>query len=51
MTIIDRFLNSILFWAAWIIIPLVMEIVPSLGSVIILIKKTLFPKKYPELTY
>lgn len=51
MTIIDRFLNSILFWAAWIIIPLVMEIVPSLGSVIILVKKTLFPKKYPKLTY
>lgn len=51
MTVIDRFLNSILFWAAWIIIPLIMEIFPSLGSVFILAKKRLFPKKYDELTY
>lgn len=51
MTIIDRFLNSILFWAAWIIIPLIMEIIPSLGSIFILVKKKLFPQKYPQLDY
>ncbi|MEH2944404.1 TIGR03111 family XrtG-associated glycosyltransferase [Lachnospiraceae bacterium KK002] len=48
MTVINNFLNSILFWAAWIIIPLVMEIIPSLGSFLILIKKTLFPKSYED---
>lgn len=51
MTIIERFFNSILFWAAWIVIPLVMEILPSLGSVLVLVKKKLFPRNYPKLTY
>lgn len=46
MDILNRFANSFLFWAAWIIIPVIMEIIPSLGSVVILIKKTLFPVKY-----
>lgn len=56
MAVIERFLNSILFWAAWIVIPLVMEIIPSLGSMAILIKKKLLPGKYgdplfwPEIT-
>lgn len=48
MTVINNFFNSILFWAAWIIIPLVMEIIPSIGSVAILIKKKLFPHKYED---
>ena len=48
MTIISHFFNSILFWAAWIIIPLVMEIIPSLGSLLILLKKRLFPQKYED---
>lgn len=39
MEIINSFLNSFLFWAAWIIIPVIMEIVPSIGSIVILIKK------------
>lgn len=39
MAMIERFLNSMLFWAAWIVIPLVMEIIPSLGSMAILVKK------------
>ena len=56
MTVINNFLNSILFWAAWIIIPLVMEIIPSLGSMLILVKKKLFSRQYgdpvfwPEIT-
>ena len=31
MSIISRFMNSFIFWAAWIIIPVLMEIVPSVG--------------------
>ena len=27
--IINRFVNSFVFWAAWIIIPVIMEIIPS----------------------
>ena len=45
MELINRFCNSFLFWAAWIIIPVMMEIVPSLGSVFVLIKKQIFHKE------
>lgn len=45
MELIHRFCNSFLFWAAWIIIPVMMEIVPSLGSVFVLIKKHIFHKE------
>lgn len=54
--IINKLLNSTLFWAAWIIIPVIMEIVPSIGSVFVLIKKKIFVKKIetpvrpPEIT-
>lgn len=48
MTIINHFFNSILLWAAWIIIPLIMEIIPSLGSFLILVKKRLFPHRYED---
>ena len=58
MVIINRLLNSVIFWAAWIIIPVIMEIVPSLGSVLILLKRHLRRKKnakekptvYPEIS-
>lgn len=43
MAWINNLLNSFVFWSAWIVIPFVMEIVPSIGSVIVLIKKRLFP--------
>lgn len=55
MTIRSYLASSIVFWMAWIIIPIVMEIIPSLGGFLILIKK-LFAKKlepvinYPEIT-
>lgn len=42
----NSFLGSFIFWAAWIIIPVVMEVVPSIGSVLVLAKKKLFPKVY-----
>lgn len=45
MELINRFCNSFLFWTAWIIIPVMMEIVPSLGSVFVLIKKHIFHKE------
>ena len=48
MGILSRLMDSFVFWAAWIIIPVIMEIIPSLGSVAILIKKKLFPVKYEE---
>lgn len=38
MVIINRMLNSVVFWAAWIIIPVLVEIVPSLGSLFVLAK-------------
>lgn len=43
MAWIHNLMNSFLFWAAWIVIPVIMEIVPAIGSVIVLLKKMLFP--------
>ena len=39
MTVINSFFNSILFWSAWIIIPFIMEIIPSIGSIVVLFLK------------
>lgn len=56
MDIISRILNSFVFWAAWIIIPLIMEIAPAVGSMFILQKRKVFPAQdrkpviYPEIT-
>lgn len=56
MDIINRVLNSFLFWAAWIIVPLIMEIAPAVGSMFILQKRKIFPAQdrkpiiYPEIT-
>lgn len=56
MDIINRILNSFVFWAAWIIIPLIMEIAPAVGSIFILQKRKIFPAQdrkpilYPEIT-
>ena len=33
--------SSFIFWAAWIMIPVIMEIVPSLGSCILLVRRRL----------
>ena len=43
MGILNELLSSVLFWAAWIIIPFIMEIVPSIGSIVILIRKHIHP--------
>ena len=36
---IARLANEIFFWAAWIIIPLIIEIVPAVGNFFILLFK------------
>ena len=43
--IINRFVNSFVFWAAWIIILVIMEIIQSIGSIVVLIKKKIKTKK------
>lgn len=35
----DLLLSSVMFWIAWIIIPLIMEIIPAIGDFFILIKR------------
>lgn len=56
--ILNRFFNSFVFWAAWIAIPLIMEIIPAIGGFIVLLKikhrrKTtpkVPPALYPEIS-
>ncbi len=56
MDILKSLANSFIFWAAWIIIPLIMEILPAIGSFIILIKRRIAANKvkkpiiYPEIS-
>lgn len=56
MSIIKRLLNSFIFWGAWIIIPVIMEIIPAIGSVFLLMKRhrrieSYAPlKAFPEIT-
>ena len=51
MTLINSFFNSALFWAAWVIIPFIMEIIPSLMSAFVLIFKLIKPTKYKDPGY
>ena len=56
MGILERVLNSFLFWAAWIIIPVLMEILPSVASLLLLIKRRwetnrkAVPALYPDIS-
>ncbi len=56
MDILKSLANSFVFWAAWIIIPLIMEVLPAVGSFIILIKRRIASGKakkpiiYPEIS-
>ena len=57
MNILKRILNSFIFWGAWIIIPVLMEILPSLGSLFMLVKRRVQgfvrdpkPVVYPEIS-
>lgn len=40
-------LNSFVFWSAWIIIPLIVEIIPSFASVIVLARRRFRDRKAP----
>lgn len=57
MTIISRYWYSILFWGAWIIIPVLMEIIPSVGGFLLILKRRFKIRKdferpvmYPEIS-
>ncbi|MDD3959748.1 MAG: putative glycosyltransferase, exosortase G system-associated [Clostridiaceae bacterium] len=53
---LNQFLEKVVFWMAWIIIPLVMEIIPAIGGFFILVRKRFSKKKdtapirFPEIT-
>ena len=54
--LLTSLLNPYFFWVAWILIPLVMEIIPAFGSIIVLFirlhrpKENIILEKYPEIT-
>ncbi len=55
MDMINYFSSSIVFWMAWIIIPVIMEIIPAVGEALILFKKVFEHKNtrisdFPEIT-
>ncbi|MBR1471850.1 MAG: putative glycosyltransferase, exosortase G system-associated [Lachnospiraceae bacterium] len=45
---INRFLHSFIFWGAWIIIPVLMEILPAFGGFFLLLFRRAKAKKKPE---
>ncbi len=45
MPILKRILNSFVFWGAWIVVSVIMEIIPALGSVGLLIKRRVQHRK------
>lgn len=53
---LQKILEEMIFWMAWIIIPLIMEVIPAFGGFIILLKKRFLrkspthPIRYPEIT-
>ncbi len=52
MTAIINFLrSSVVFWVAWIVIPLMMEIIPSIFNFFILLKRKLVQRNEEELNY
>lgn len=57
MAILERIVNSFVFWGAWMIIPVLVEIIPSIGSLFLLnnrffskMKRTEKPALYPEIS-
>ena len=44
----DFFMSSIVFWIAWIIIPLIMEVIPTIGDFFILLKRRFIRRKYTD---
>lgn len=58
MGAMKRLLNSVVFWDAWIVIPLLMEFIPALGNILVLIRRQFRhwlrtrkkPEVYPEIS-
>lgn len=56
MSVLKSLANSFIFWGAWIIIPIIMEVLPAVGSFIVLIKQRIAADKvkkpiiYPEIS-
>lgn len=50
-SIMKTLMNEIVFWMAWVVIPLLVEIIPAVFGVLLLVKKRLFYKKEKELLY
>lgn len=54
--ILSKTLRTMIFWMAWVIIPIIMEIIPALGGFLILFKKKItekkkaFKGKFPQIT-
>ncbi len=49
--IINVLRSSVVFWIAWIIIPLIMEIIPTIFNFFILLKRKIVQRKEKELEY
>ncbi len=49
--LLSRIAREIIFWMAWILIPLVMEIIPAIGGFFIVLKKKFTEKKRPSPVY
>lgn len=55
-TMINTIVRQLVFWMAWVLIPIIMEIIPAFGGFVILLKKKIFkkkrglPAKLPEIT-
>lgn len=47
----DFFMSSIIFWVAWIVIPLLMEVIPTIGDFFILLKRKFIKRKYIEIEH
>lgn len=43
--------NDIYFWCAWIVIPILFEIIPAIGNSILLLFRRFFLKRYEELAF
>lgn len=56
MSVLKSLANSFIFWGAWIIIPIIVEVLPAVGSFIVLIKQRIAADKvkkpiiYPEIS-
>lgn len=43
--------SSVMFWIAWIVIPVIMEIIPTIGDFFILLKRKIRKRNYKPLTF